>query len=240
MLMKWARKNKRVLSSIIAIAVLAAAFGGFGGYLFKSDYDTAIVVNKDKISYKQYQKRLRQVLQQSRNDQTPMNEEKMKMIRQQTAQSLIQEALFLQEAEKFGVVVTNNELAAYIQRIPAFHDEEGRFDQHRYFQILQYNLRSTTEEFEEQQKIELTIRKFQSLMSTAIKITTPEFNWHLQQKMAASTPKKQKELKENLDQFRDKLRQEEVSHIFQNWFAQVGSTTKVKVMLDRFQKTQQS
>jgi peptidyl-prolyl cis-trans isomerase D len=74
-------------------------------------------------------------LDQRRKEIGVMDDEKMKAVKFQVMQELVRESVFLAEADKYGITVTDNELAQYIQSIPAFQTQ-GKFDQRAYMQAL--------------------------------------------------------------------------------------------------------
>jgi peptidyl-prolyl cis-trans isomerase D len=176
MLMKWLRKHRYTIFLITIGGFLIGSFMGFGSYFFtQSPYDAVMVVNGEKIPYNRYQNRLNQYIRQ-RESGDPLNEEKMKALKQQVLQDMVRETVFVQEADKYGIAVTDNELAAYIQSAPAFQ-KDGRFDQSTYLHVIHQILRVPAEEFEKDRRRELKIQKLQSLMASAVKIGDLEFGW---------------------------------------------------------------
>src|SRR5262245_40891306 len=120
-MMKWLRKHRYKIFLITVCGFLIGSFMGFGSYFFtRSPYDAAIEVNGQKISYKRYQNRFRQYMQQRQNEKTPMDKQATDQVKQQAVQDLVREAVFVKEAEKYRITVTDNELASYIQSAPAF------------------------------------------------------------------------------------------------------------------------
>lgn len=235
--MKWLRKHRYTIFLVTVGGFLVGSFMGFGSYFFtQSPYDAVMVVNGEKIPYKRYQNRFQQYIRQ-RKDDTPLDEEKIKALRQQVLQDMVREAVFVQEADKYGIVVTDNELAAYIQSAPAFQ-KDGRFDQNAYLQVVYQVLRLTADEFEADRRRELKIQKLQALMASAIKISDLEFGWQYQKALATSPPEERKKLQENPASLREELRQEQVSQAFQEWLSQVNSRLKVRIHLDKWEKQQ--
>ncbi len=234
-MMKWLRKHRYTIFLITVGGFLVGSFMGFGSYFFtQSPYDAALVVNGEKVSYKRYQTRLRQYLQQRREQDGALTQEKMDLLKKETVQDLVRETVFLQEAEKYGLVATDNELAAYIQRAPAFQ-KDGRFDQATYLQVVHQVLRIPPEEFEEDRRRELKIQKLQSLMASAVKISDAELRLELQKRMARADVKTRKALLENPQALREEMRQAQVANVFQEWLGQMNSQLKVKVLLNRWE-----
>lgn len=235
-MMKWLRKHRYTIFLITIGGFLIGSFMGFGSYFFsQSPYDAAITVNGEKISYKRYQTRHRQYLQQVQEQKITLDQEKMKALQQQVVQDLVREVVFLKEADKYGVIVTDNELAAYIQGAKAFQ-KDGQFDQATYFQVVSQVLRTPPDEFEEDRRREIKIQKMQALMASTIKLSDLEYNWGMQKALAtAASDKDRKAIMEKPEEFKEQLRQEQVTNSFQQWLTQVNGQLKVQVYLDRFE-----
>ena len=75
----------------------------------------------------------------------------LKHLKQEVVQSLIQEAVFHQEAERYGFQVSNEELARSLASVPAFQ-KDGKFSVQAYVNMLQSVLRTSPQEFEETQR----------------------------------------------------------------------------------------
>lgn len=232
---KWLRKHRNTIFLITIGGFLIGSFMGFGSYFFtQSPYDAAIVVNGEDISYQRYQNRFRQYVEQKRDEKTPLNQDRMKTLRQETLQDLVRETVFVQEADKYGVVVTDDELAAYIQRAPAFQ-RDGRFDPNAYLQVVTQIFHVSPDEFEADRRRELKIQKLQGLLASAVKIGPLEYNWSYQKKMSVATPEEKKAIAEKPAEFLEQLRQEQTSYVMQEWLGQVNGRLKVKVMLDKWE-----
>ncbi len=173
-------------------------------------------------------------MQQRREQDGALTQEKMDLLKKEAVQDLVRETVFLQEAEKYRLEATDNELAAYIQRAPAFQ-KDGRFDQATYLQVVHQVLRIPPEEFEEDRRRELKIQKLQSLMASAVKISDAELQLELQKRMARADAKTRKALLENPQALREEMRQAQVANVFQEWLGQMNSQLKVKVLLNRWE-----
>ena len=90
----------------------------------------------------------------STKGETPSSSE-IEKLQQEILDRLVDEAILEQTAQKLGVVVSNDELAASIQRQPYFMDSNGHFDKNRYYQILQAN-RLTVDLFHVKHSIHVT------------------------------------------------------------------------------------
>ena len=125
-MMDWLRKYRYTIFMITLGGMLVGIFVQFGsGFLQLSPYDAAIVVNGDKISYKEYQSRLEQYRRNQQENKTPATDENINALKQKAVQDLVQETVLGQEADKYGMQVTDNEVASYIQSAPAFQKSES-------------------------------------------------------------------------------------------------------------------
>ena len=86
--------------------------------------------------------------------------------------SLISKTLLLQEAEKLNVPVSDAEVLAYIQQIPAFQ-RDGQFDRDLYRNILARN-RMTATDFEAGLKEDILYEKMQNIISNSVLVTDEE------------------------------------------------------------------
>src|SRR5579862_8416422 len=170
--MTWFYKHRYVLFIAIGIIFMAGMFAGFGSYVFlRSPQDTAIKVNDAKISMEQYERTVNEIAAQSPH--TP-SEAELSQIRKAAVQEVVREEAFGQETEAHQIKVVDQELAAFIESIPAFQ-KDGHFDETSYVNMLRYNLHMTPEQFEAARKRELAFRKLQLFMGLAVQVPKTEF-----------------------------------------------------------------
>lgn len=103
------RKRSVLLFSIIIIALLAFILGDFlnSGRSFFSDPTTASKVDGHKIDIQELNNRINNIKQQDQSADDGV-------LREQVLQAMIDEILFNEEIEKLGIVVTDNELSAFM------------------------------------------------------------------------------------------------------------------------------
>jgi parvulin-like peptidyl-prolyl isomerase len=233
--MKWFRKNrKKVFLLVIAIFVIGS-FAGFGSYFFsQSPYDAAILVNGRKIPYKRFENLYQRVIEEQRQKSPePLNDQQREYLKRQVVQALIQEEVFLMEAENLGIQATDAELAQGIQSIPAFQ-RDGRFDV-RVYQDMLARLRVRVEDFEAEQRNQLRAQKAQFIMASGVKISSLEFPTKVQAALAQATPDERKMILENPDGFRENARRQEVQACLQEWYTDINTTLKIKVLLNKLE-----
>lgn len=93
-------------------------------------------------------------------------------LRQQVLEDLINRVLILQEAERVGVRVTEEELIGEIKAIPTFA-MEGKFSRERYLELLRVN-GLTPDTFEGQVRKDLLRRKMLGLIRGTAKVSEAE------------------------------------------------------------------
>lgn len=93
-----------------------------------------------------------------RNPAITADQLKQMQIGQQVLQQMIIETLLQEEATRVGIVVTPLELRRAIERIPVFHNAQGKFDPEAYQRILA-SQRTTPGRFEEDQRKALLDKK---------------------------------------------------------------------------------
>ncbi len=93
-------------------------------------------------------------------------------LRQMAMDQVIQRELVQQEAQKQGIVVTDEEVAAAIKGLPAFHSN-GQFDMELYKRTVS-SAYGTPGKFEDQMRRDLGYQKMMSLLRETAKVTDDE------------------------------------------------------------------
>ncbi len=183
------RRYRRVLQ--IGLLVVIAAFVitsvvVSGANTFRSGAtlgrDSVATVNGEAIPNERYQRRYQAYIdaytQVYRDRFTPELAERMGL-GQQVVNELVQEALVVQRARAEGLEVTDAELNAQIQAIPAFQ-ENGRFALKRYQEFLNRRGMGATA-FENDVRRELTRIKAEATVRAGVKLADSEVEqaWRL-------------------------------------------------------------
>ena len=111
------------------------------------------------------------------------NESFAKALRAQALRELVQNRLLVQEAERVGLRISDEELQAYIVQIPEFTNQ-GKFDRRAYERALQ-SINMTPAVFEANQREYLLRRKLERLVEDGVAVTDDE----LPAAYAAKNPK---------------------------------------------------
>jgi peptidyl-prolyl cis-trans isomerase D len=172
------RRYRRALQ--IGLLLVIAAFVGtsvFVGTMGDGSERTDAVasVNGEAIPLERYQRRYQAYLDAYsrvyRDRFSPELAEQLGLP-QQAVNDLVQEALVVQRARAEGLEVTDEELNAQIQAVPAFQDN-GRFSLRRYQEFLKRR-GTTAGAFEGDVRRELTRMKVETTVKSGIKVSDAE------------------------------------------------------------------
>ena len=240
--MNWLRKHKNTILLVIMGGFLVSTFVGFGLYLHSGGNltDAVAEVNGNKIPYRHYTTLYNQVVNNRRDKGETLTPTALNQVKQEVMQSLIQQAVFYQEAKRYGMNVTDSELAQSLASVPAFQ-KQGKFDPSAYVQALQFALRTTPEDFEETQRKQIAISRLRYFVLQGVKISNKEVEQEYGQTLQVLKGEdRAKFLKEygDVEKFREKLRQEKSAQILNRWYQQLGTNLKIKVHLDEIEKRQ--
>jgi peptidyl-prolyl cis-trans isomerase D len=175
------KKKKTTLIKLVFWAIIATFVGtiflvwGKGSDGSGDNPEVAATVNKTQISFQQYQsayRNLYQLYQGLYRQQFTPELEKQLRLPQQALDQLVEEVLLLQEADRRGLKVSQDELVTAIAQIPAFQDG-GSFSKERYLQVLNYQ-RITPDEFEALQKRQLLADKVREQLQTGLTVSDEE------------------------------------------------------------------
>jgi peptidyl-prolyl cis-trans isomerase D len=180
------------------------------------------------VPYKRFEQALNRRLAQETGQ---VEEEKLAALKAAVIQDMVQETVFLQEADRYGLGATDNEVAAMLRGIPAFQ-QDGVFHQSLYLNILHQNLRTTPVDFEEDRRRDIRRQKLLLLLSSGIKVSEGE----MRDRLARMPEKQRKELEKDPEQIRQSIGQEQGNAAFQLWVQQVNQNLKVENRLDRWEK----
>jgi peptidyl-prolyl cis-trans isomerase D len=175
-MMRRSRKALQVGLLIVVASFVASLFlFGSGRFGAENVRDSVATVNGEPIPMERYQRRYQAYVeaysQIYRDRFSPELAEKLGLP-QQVVNDLVQEAVVVQRARAEGLEVTDEELNAQIQAIPAFL-EGGRFALKRYEELLRQRGMSAAK-FENDVRRELTRVKVENLVRSAAKVSDAE------------------------------------------------------------------
>jgi len=164
----WMQRHKKWLIITIwisTIAFIGAGFVGWGQYKYGNKAGAVAKVGDIEISKGELQKTYsRLYAQYNQMFQGNFDEEKAKQfgLDKQALQQLIQQALLLNLAESYDLVISDKEMIAVLKKQKAFY-KNGEFDKETYRLVLSQN-RLTIKEYESELRKELLIQKTLKLL----------------------------------------------------------------------------
>ncbi|MBI3249980.1 MAG: SurA N-terminal domain-containing protein [Deltaproteobacteria bacterium] len=171
------RKRARApwIKALFLIIVLVFIFWGVGGSMNGERPDIVAQVNNRSISLREFQRAHENVKNAYREIYkerfTAELIEKMNL-REQTLEQLVQTRILEAEATRIGFTASDDEVREEIRKVEAFQ-EHGSFSQERYTRVLRY-LTMAPGEFEEEQRVQIVIKKFQNLITATAQVTDQE------------------------------------------------------------------
>ncbi|MCB4792105.1 MAG: SurA N-terminal domain-containing protein [Elusimicrobia bacterium] len=235
MIMNFLRKHRTTIFAITILGFLSGAFVGFGSYFFgrKTASDAVAEVNGVQIPYTTYYNLYNRVVENMRKKNTEVTDDILKTKKQEVVQDLIQEEVFYQESLKYGIKVSDGEIAADINSYPGFQ-KNGQFDRFAYYNVLNQILRTTPQKFEESRKRQIAVFKLRYLIASSVRLTEPEIRLEYMRANRGDMSKFEAQRQE----FIKNLRQEKVAMVFNEWFKQLNISVKIKVHLNEIEKGQ--
>lgn len=166
-------RHMRWIMWIIVIVVTVAFVFAIGDYPIGTGTGAAATVNGDVISVQELNRVYQNMYETYRDILKDESDESIsKILRSQALNELIINRLLIQNAKDRGLRISDEELRAYIIKIPVFITA-GKFNQRTYERYLsRYNL--TPAMFEESQREFLLRRKLERLIEDSVDVTNEE------------------------------------------------------------------
>ncbi len=170
-----------MIKIILFAIVVVFVFWGVGSMRSRKANRVADI-NGDTISLQTYQQAYYRLVDNYRRvygDQ--YNDALLKMLNpeQTVLNQLVNRVVMMQEAERLGIEIGEDEVAAAIRKIPAFQNN-GNFDFRRYNLLLSQN-NISTEQFEDDQRDQIIVDKLRALVLDGVTVTEEEarqwYNW---------------------------------------------------------------
>lgn len=230
-MMGWLRRRRRTIFGATIAVFLIGIFVGLGGYLFTSS-DTSgsvAVVAGAKIPTLRYQVRVNQYLdalrEQAKDRDIP--EGMIQEVKQGMLRDMVVEEILAQQAGKLGLRVSDLELSLSIRNSPRFQ-RGGAFDQGLYFQAVRQGLRTTPEDFENQQRKALAGDKLKQLLFAAAKLAPQEAEEEYRRQL-----KNPKTAEKDKEKFVRGLQQARALDLVNFFLRQISARIDIRFFLDQ-------
>jgi peptidyl-prolyl cis-trans isomerase D len=139
----------------------------------------AALVNGEGISDMHFQfhydQQLRMALSQKKQGSFLRREDKL-ALRQQVMQTLVDQALLLQAAQRIGLHVTDEERNQSIRSSPQFMDDNQRFNFKMYKMVVQRYYQTTMKLFEEVWRDQMLAQRMAQIVMDTARVTDEELN----------------------------------------------------------------
>lgn len=167
-------RNQRKILSIFLWIVIASFIGtiflvwGVGGKGTQKTY--ALKINDHVISYNEY----KTVYENISNTYKQIfgTTVDQKILSKQVLDEIISKYLLMDEAIKLKVPITDAEVLAELQKVPAFQNN-GKFDKNRYLEVLRLN-NLTPEAFENDLRANLLLNKMKGIIASSVYVSDAE------------------------------------------------------------------
>ncbi len=170
------RANAQSWGVKVAFAIIIIVFVFWGVGSFTGGPSTVILtVNGEPITIQDFQGRYEQFERSVREQRPDLDAAAIKQLglRRQLMDSMILEALLLQEARRVGITVTPVELRQVIESYPVFQNAEGKFDPNRYLEVIKMQ-RDTPGNFESRVRNGLLVDKLRSEITAGAYVNEAE------------------------------------------------------------------
>ncbi len=172
------KKTMQIVLWGLVVAFVATIFiaWGAGSTLQKNTTDPNVVakVGKETITYSELDKIYQPQLDRLYNTlgEAP-SADQIASLKKRSLDSLIENSIMSQTAKKLGVSISDEELAASLQRLSYFKDDNGKFSKDKYLQVLQAN-QITPADFEASERSEMLYEKVRSSLADGVIFTSDE------------------------------------------------------------------
>jgi peptidyl-prolyl cis-trans isomerase D len=148
-----------------------------------------------------------------------------KSLKSQALQELIAGKLLVQEADRLGLRISDEELQATIMKTPAFAGRDGRFDKQLYERILdQINMKPAA--FEANQREFLLRQKLEQIVKDGVVVTDAEVAASYMQKNPKAKPG---DFENNKETFKQTVLAEKQRDAITAYLRGIQSRTKVNI-----------
>ena len=207
------------------VVLITVTFLFFGIYPSNVGGRSVAKVGKDVITADEYNRVYRNLYdnyKQLLKDQ--FNESFAKSLKSQALQELVVGRLLVQEAERIGLRISDEELQAVIMKMPSFA-RDGKFDRQIYDRILdQVNMKPAA--FEAGQREFMLRQKLEQLVKDGVVVTDAELAAAYQQRNPKAKPG---EFEKNRDMFKQTLLAEKQRDAITAYVRAIQSRTKVTI-----------
>lgn len=162
-MLSFMRKHARSWFIKVLLGTVIIVFIFFYGFSLRERASAVVlVVNGTKIAQREFQRHFDRLLEIQRTATRELTSEQRKLLKEATLESLIQQTLLLEQADKWKIRVTQQEIMEQTRQVP-FFQEGGQFS----LRLFQHYLRGTGQteaEFLRDLERDLRVQKVEQLV----------------------------------------------------------------------------
>ncbi|HNQ35579.1 MAG TPA: SurA N-terminal domain-containing protein [bacterium] len=215
--------SKRIFWALGIIIIPSFMIWGVGMEVSGSRKNTALRINRTRISVDQYNKLLAAALQQYSNyygGYPAQDSPQMKSIKDQVVEQSIQETLIDQEAARRRLRVSDREVLAMVRSNPSFKDEKGNFNEQLFRDAVNRISDEEMIRIEKEIRRSILISKLQSSVvnEEALKVTPEELASFRARNPGVQLPD---------EQLQNVLIQQKSAEAFESWYKGVRARARI-------------
>ena len=232
---RFFRRHHTFVMTAMAVCIALLILFGIGGTSFMtSPLDAVIKINGHKVSEADFDRVYNQVAR-SHQDPTTGASQKQQMT-SQALNEIIRQEVFFQEAQKFNIRVSDQQLEMQLASYPAFQ-KDGKFDISTYARMVTQVMSMSPRDFENNQKKDIAGREVNQLVADSVHISDADLQLEIASRLATEKDAlKRKDVIDNPEKVRNEMRDKELNLVFSDWLAQLNAALKVNVVSDAFKQ----
>lgn len=229
MIMKFFRKKKNMKIILWAVAILIIPgflIWGVGVSDSGKKAYCAAVVNREAITIREYYQNVGAVEKKYREIFGDKASEFLKgmNIEQGVLENMIRERILLQHAKRRRIRVLNSEIVEVIKSDPSFRNEDGKFDERKFKEIISYYPTEELRKIEDDIKKNLIIEKLKELVISegGVAVSDDEVAQYIKNNQIKNVES---------ESIRRTLLWQKREQYFNNWYSDLRKKSKVKIYL---------
>jgi peptidyl-prolyl cis-trans isomerase D len=174
-MLSFMRKHARSWFIKVLLGAVIVVFIFFYGFSLRDRQSSLIAdVNGFKIALRDFQVQFERLLEAQRSRASDLTPEQRRALKETTLEHLIDQVLLLEQADRWGIEVSDGEIKEFIRSIPAFQ-ADGQFSLRQFQQYLRS--RGLHEgEFMKDLTHSLRIQKVENLIRDGVRISEDEMD----------------------------------------------------------------
>lgn len=218
------RVTKRIFWTLCALVIPAFLWWGVGVGTGSKGGAIIARVDRQPISRQEYLGLSDKVYRQYRKFYPEEKLEDLKL-EKMVLESLIREKIFIQEARKRRIRVSDKKIVDEIKKDPTFYNKDKKFDKEKFQRIVKSIPDKEWEGIEERVRKDLTFRRLREVI-------LEELNPQIGEEEVKKYIKEKKLKGKEKDYIRQILKWEKEQKAFENWYKEKRNIAKVQIYIN--------